>query len=223
MRGAELLVTYGIRAVLRLLCRVEDEELARVPRRGPLIIVTNHVNFLEVPMLYTHLAPRRTIGLVKRETWDNPLLGRLADLWGAIPLDRGGADLEALRRAFAVLEGGGFLGVAPEGTRNRDGKLRRGHPGVALIAARSGAPILPIAHYGGEGFWPRFKSGRRTPFRFRVGEPYRLDLPPGGPRREERQAVADEIMDSLALLLPPARRGLYPDPESRRPRFRSPL
>ena len=81
-------VTGTIRVLLRLLCKVDDAQLARVPAQGPLILVGNHVNFLDPPMLYTHLLPRPLTGFAKAETWDVPLLGRLAQLWGAIPLHR---------------------------------------------------------------------------------------------------------------------------------------
>jgi len=185
--------------------------LARVPDRGPLIIVGNHINFLDAPLLYTHLVPRPMAGFAKAETWDNPALRVLVDLWGAIPLQRGEADMVALRQALKSLEAGRILGVAPEGTRSGHGRLQPAHPGVVFLALRSGAPLLPLVHYGGELFWHNLPRLQRTDFHVVVGQPFYLD--PGGVRvtRQVRRQVVDEIMYQVAALLPPAYRGVYCD------------
>lgn len=215
MRPVSRLVTPVMRGVLSLLCRVDSSELARVPQKGPLIVVVNHVNFLEVPALYSFFYPREAIGLIKRETWENPVLAALAWVWGAIPLDRAGTDLKAMRLCLDVLARGGMLLLAPEGTRSGDGVLRQGHGGVVQIALRSGAPILPVAHTGGERFWDNLKSCRRTRFRFRVGRPYRLVPPEGaGVSKGVRADMTESMMNSIAALLPLAQRGAYPHPET---------
>lgn len=211
MKTASYLVTPCIRAILKVLCRVDCSELKKVPATGPLIIVINHINFLEVPMLYSFLYPREIIGIIKAETWDNPLIGALASVWSAIPINRGTADMTAMRGALRTLSRGGMLAIAPEGTRSGDGRLREGHAGVVLIAARSGAPILPIAHYGGESFWKNLRAFRKTPFHFRVGEPYTLKVPEGGLGRAERQRCSEDIMLRIAALLPKEYRGFYAD------------
>jgi len=213
MRPASRIVSPLVRALLAGVCRVDSAQLARIPRHGPLIVALNHVNFLEVPLLYTHLYPRDSVGMVKRETWDNPLLRFLADTWDAIPLDRGATDLGAMRRALEVLRSRRILLIAPEGTRSGHGRLQRGHGGIVQLAARSGSPIVPIAHFGGERFWDNLKSIRRTAFAFRVGDPFRLKVPAGGLTRSVRDEMTDEIMNRIALLLPPRYRGVYADPE----------
>jgi 1-acyl-sn-glycerol-3-phosphate acyltransferase len=206
-------VTYLLRGALSLLCRVDHRSLSSIPRRGPLIIVTNHINFLEVPLIYAFLYPRRVIGLAKRETWKNPLLGFLGNLWEAIPLDRGKSDIQALTKANEILKRGGILAIAPEGTRSGDGRLQRGHPGVVTIASISGAPIIPLAHWGGERFWPNLRSLRRTRVIMRAGTPFRLD---GDGRRithELRAELADGVMNRISILMPRKYRGAYPEPE----------
>ncbi|MBM4464948.1 MAG: 1-acyl-sn-glycerol-3-phosphate acyltransferase [Chloroflexi bacterium] len=202
-------VTSTIKGLLRFLCRVDDAQLARVPDRGPLIIVANHVNFLEVPLLYTHLQPRSVTGFAKAEIWDNPALGALFDLGGAIPLQRGEADMVALRQALKVLEAGHILAVAPEGTRSGHGRLQRGKPGVVFLALHSGAPLLPVVYYGGELFWRNLSRLRRTDFHIVVGQPFYLE--PGEVKitRQVRQLMVDEIMYQVAALLPQAYRGVY--------------
>jgi 1-acyl-sn-glycerol-3-phosphate acyltransferase len=204
-------VTSSIKRLTRILCRIDDDQLAHVPERGPLIIVANHTNFLEAPVLYTHLQPRPVTGFAKAETWDNPALRLLADLWGAIPLQRGEADMTALRQALQALGAGQILAVAPEGTRSGHGRLQQGHPGVAFLALRSGAPLLPMVYYGGELFWRNLNRLRRTNFHIVVGQPFYLDA--GGVKvtRQVRQQMTDEIMYQMAALLPPDYRGVYSD------------
>ena len=204
-------VTSALKGLTRLLCRVDDAQLARVPERGPLIIVANHINFLEAPLIYTHLQPRPVTGFAKAETWNNPVLGALFDLGGAIPLRRGEADMTALRQALKALEAGRILAVTPEGTRSGHGRLQPGRPGVVLLALRSGAPLLPVVYYGGELFWRNLPRLRRTDFHIVVGQPFYLDA--GGVKviRQVRQQMTDEIMYQIAALLPPAYRGVYSD------------
>ena len=208
------LVTWWLRAMLRILCRIDAAALARVPRQGPLLLVSNHINFLDVPMLFTLLKPRPMAALIKAETWDNPAMAWLFNTAGgsdAIPLRRGEVDREALRLALAALAAGRILCVAPEGTRSGDGRLQRGQPGVVMLALHSGAPILPVVYFGGEQFQQNFRRLRRTDFHLRVGAPFYLE--PGGQRvsREMRQQMTDEIMGQMAALLPPANRGVYAD------------
>lgn len=217
MSGTALLLNGVESALVRLLCRVDDAELSKIPLRGPLILVSNHINFLEIPVLHSRLRPRHVVGLAKAESWNNPLLGWLFSRWGAIPVRRGEADIAALRASIDVLRQGGILVVGPEGTRSRDGRLGRGHPGVVTLAVKSGAPVLPMAFYGGERFGHQVRRLRRTPFHVVVGQPFRVE--PKAPRltHEVRQNVADEIMYQLASLLPPAYRGVYADPLSESP------
>lgn len=204
-------VTSTIKRLTRILCRVNDAQLTRVPEQGPLIIVVNHINFLEVPILYTHLQPRPVTGFVKAEAWDNPATRVLFDLWESIPLRRGEADMAALRQALAVLEAGHILAVAPEGTRSGHGRLQRGLPGVTFLALRSGAPVLPVVYHGGELFWHNLTSLRRTDFHILVGQPFYLDANGMKVTRQMRQQMIDEIMYQMAALLPHAYRGVYSD------------
>ncbi len=197
--------------LVRILCKVDGEQINKVPMDGPLILLANHVNFLEAPVLHCRLRPRKVIGLAKAEAWDNPLLGWLFDQWEAISIRRGEPDIGALRRALGVLRGGGILVVAPEGTRSRHGRLQRGHPGVVTIALKSGAPLLPLVFYGGEAIGQNVRRLRRTPFHIIVGEPFHVEVGEEKVSRDVRQRIADEIMYQMAALLPPAYRGEYAD------------
>jgi 1-acyl-sn-glycerol-3-phosphate acyltransferase len=209
MRPASHVIGPFVRGILEILCRIDCAELAKLPRKGPLIVVTNHINFLEAPLLYSLIYPKDISGFAKSDTWRNPFMALLASTWECVPVARGTNDMSSMRLALEALGRGKMLNVMPEGTRSHDGKLRRGHPGVVAMALRSGAPIVPVAHYGGEDFWRNLRLGRRTDVHFRVGESYRLRKPQPGTARSSRQEAADEIMLSLAHLLPPEYRGDY--------------
>jgi len=204
-------VNTTLKRVTRMLCRVDDGQLARIPAAGPLILVSNHINFIEVPLVYTHLLPRPVTGFAKAETWDNPAMAYLFNLWKAIPLRRGEADLAGLRLGLRALEAGQILAVAPEGTRSGDGRLKRGYPGIVMLALLSGAPVLPLAYYGSERFRSNLSRLRRTDFHMVVGEQFTLLPQTARVSAQIRQKIADEIMYQLAALLPPAYRGEYAD------------
>jgi 1-acyl-sn-glycerol-3-phosphate acyltransferase len=211
MRVGYWLANAAMKRLTRILCRIDDEQLVNVPARGPLIVVANHVNFWEVPIMYTHLLPRPITGFVKSENWDKPATRFLFSMWGAIPLRRGTADVDALRQGLEALKNGKILAISPEGTRSGNGLLQECHPGVVLVALRSGAPILPLVYYGSENYMQYFRRLRRPPFRIIVGRPFRLE--PGGVKvtREVRQQMLDEIMFQVAALLPQEYRGVYSD------------
>jgi 1-acyl-sn-glycerol-3-phosphate acyltransferase len=203
------MVNWVLRRVFQTACRIERSELKKVPAQGPLILVGNHVNFLEAPVLIPHLDPRPIAGIAKRESWNNPLFNFLFNEWEVIPIDRGVVDRDAFRLATEALAQNKILAVFPEGTRSKDGCLLQGKPGVVALAIRSKAPLIPVACYGYENFWPNFKRLRRTEFHIAVGRPFRLDTGGEALSRDARQAVTDEIMYKIAELLPGRYRGYY--------------
>ncbi len=211
MTLTSLVVNSTIKTITRAICRVDDSQLGRIPPAGPLILVANHVNFLEVPLIFTHLQPRPLTGLVKAETWDNPFFNVLFNIWGGIPIRRGEADLSAFRKALEALAQGQILAIAPEGTRSRSGKLQKGHPGVVLLALRSHAPLLPVGYYGSEKFWENFQAFKRTDFKISVGNPFTIREPGEHLSRSLRRQITDEVMYQLAAILPRHYRGHYAD------------
>ena len=211
MTRCSRIVTPLLKRLVRLGCRVDDRQIARVPWQGPLILLGNHINTLDAPLLYSHFLPRPVIAYAKVETWDNPLFAFLFNMWEAIPLRRGEADVMALRQGLAALEAGRMLAIFPEGTRSGDGRLRRAHPGVVMLALHSGAPLLPVAHHGGETLGRNLRRLRRTDVHIEVGRPFYLDAHGAAVTRQVRQRMADEAMYQLAALLPPEYRGHYAD------------
>lgn len=207
-------VNTSIKGMARILCRVDTHALASVPEQGPLLLVANHINFLDAPVVYTHLLPRPITGFVKAETWENPAMGFLFNVWGGIPIKRGEVDISALTLALEALEAGKIVAVAPEGTRSGDGRLKRGYPGITILALRSRAPILPLAYYGGEQIRDNLVRLRRTDFHIAVGRPFTIETGELKAVRHIRQAITDEIMYQIASLLPPAYRGEYANIEA---------
>jgi len=114
----------------------------------------------------------------------------------------------AVTRLLEVLRSGGVVAILPEGTRSPTAALGRGERGVALLAARSGAPVVPAAAWGQERAGACWRRLRRVPVRVRIGSPLQV-LPGGAPDRASQQAFADEVMRTIAAMLPPEYRGVY--------------
>jgi len=179
--------------------------------QGPLIIITNHTGQIEVPLFFAHLQPRKTTGWAKVEAWDNKFLNWVFNVWGIIPVRRGEADMQALKAALRALEKGYIFGVAPEGTRNRNGILIRAQPGTVTLALHTGATVFPVAHWGGEKLMKNLKRFKRTDFHIRLGESFKVDTQGVKVTSEIRQQIVDEMMYEIAKLMPEEYRGEYSD------------
>jgi len=205
------LINFIIRVYTRITCRIDASDLQKVPMQGPLIAISNHTGQIEVPLVFAHLQPRQLTGWAKIESWDNKFLNWVFGVWGMIPVRRGEADMHALKAAIRALEKGYIFGVAPEGTRNYNGILKRGLPGAVTLALHTGAPVIPIAHWGGENFMKNLKRFKRTDFHIRVGEPFKVETQGVKVTSEIRQQIVDEMMYEIAKLLPEEYRGAYAD------------
>jgi 1-acyl-sn-glycerol-3-phosphate acyltransferase len=198
-----------LKGILNVLCDIDYREFSEIlSKTEPLIVVVNHINFLEVPILVTHSYPLYLTGLVKSETWNNPIFAFLFDTYKAIPIDRNGAYQEAFKRVRDAMDEGFFVCIAPEGKRSKNGALGRGKAGVIQLAMYTNSPVLPIVHYGGEHIWENIRRFRRTRFCFKVGRPFRIKFN-GRPDREVREEMLDEVMGQMARLLPEEMRGAY--------------
>src|SRR5579862_1890558 len=143
------LVKVILTPVLRLGFRVRCDGRDFVPGRGPVILASNHQSFID--SIFLPLCVRRRVTFVAKaeyfETWKTAWFFRAV---GMIPLKRdgGSASERALAAARDVLMAGGVLGIYPEGTRSPDGRLYRGHTGVARLAVQCGAAVVPVAQFG---------------------------------------------------------------------------
>jgi 1-acyl-sn-glycerol-3-phosphate acyltransferase len=190
--------------ILRVFVRIRVEGKEHVPRSGPVILAANHRSFLD--SIFIPLVIRRRVTFVaKAEYFDDKRVAWFFRGVGQIPIRRegGSASERALQSATEVLEGGGVFGIYPEGTRTRDGKLHRGHTGVARLALRTGAPIIPVGLVGTDAVQPVDSKLPRLfkPVRICFGEP--LDLRHYEGRHDDRLAlrdVTDEVMFEIGQL-----------------------
>ncbi len=162
-----------------------------VPRTGPLIVACNHVAYLDPPALGC-MAPRPVAYMAKKELFEIPLLGPLIRKLGAFPIDRRRGDTAAMKAAVRALQTGACLGIFPEGTRNRNGTAQP-QLGVALLAAISGAPVVP-AYVSGTA-----RANRLAKITVVFGEP----LPNVLPRKASREELAkwtDGLMGRIYAL-----------------------
>ena len=151
--------------IMRAGWRVHTSGLENVPVSGPAILAPNHTSVLDSFFLPLVL-PRRITYVGKAEYLDDWKTRRLFPAIGMIPIDRSGGDAAqaALDTAAGVLDRGELFGIYPEGTRSRDGVLHKGHTGLARLAARTGAPIIPVGLVGTREVQPP-DAKFPTPFR----------------------------------------------------------
>ena len=189
--------------LFRGLFRGTTRGLEHVPMDGPLVVASNHGSHLDPPLL-GHALGRPVAFMAKAELFAVPLLGAVIRACGAYPVRRGASDREAIRTATAKLEEGWATGVFLDGTRQANGRVNNPLPGAALLAARSGAPLLPVAIVNSHRalssgrLWPRL-----VPLQLRVGAP----IPPPASRRrpdlDATTALLQERINALLDLEPP--------------------
>ena len=189
---------------MRLLIRLEVEDVEHIPETGAFVLASNHLHILD-PALGLICVPRRMVGIVK-DKWRRPpfnwfLMG-MSDI-----IFVGNSNRHALFQATRVLQAGGVAAISPEGTRSPTGALGKGHVGAAFVATRAPAPVLPAVIYGQEHAMEYWKRLRRVPVYARIGT--LIELPPGKADREQLEAFTEQIMMAIADLLPPAYRGIY--------------
>ncbi|NMB34007.1 MAG: 1-acyl-sn-glycerol-3-phosphate acyltransferase [Clostridium sp.] len=184
-----------ILVVFALLYRVKITGMENIPEEGAAVMCANHVG--ELDMLFIGCKIKRLIHyMAKIELFKIPLLSPIIKRLGAFPVKRGKADIEAIKTALSLLENGHIVGIFPEGTRvgNNTQKKARVKPGAALLAQKTGAPILPVA-----------VEGKYTPFsKIRVifGEPFTIDLDKNKKyTNSELVKVSENIMNKIYSLL----------------------
>lgn len=202
-----------VKGILEIfLCRLTRFQVRgkeNIPRQGAILVVANHVNNADAPIVVVSL-DRKAIFMAKDELFRySPLFRYLIRYLGAFPVHRGRLDRPALRQAEQVLADGLALVIFPEGTRSRSGQLRPAFPGAARIAARTDAPILPIGIIGTEKISGISWLWHRPRITVNIGPPFRLPPVNGKLRRTELSELTNDIMNHIAELLPADYRGNY--------------
>lgn len=196
---------------MTLLGGARIEGLEHLPREGPFILVANHCSQGDPPLLgwATGYQIGRVVHFMAKEEMRRwPVIGWLAERSGVFFVRRGEGDRASQRTALAILASGEPIGIFPEGTRSRDGRMREARPGAALLAIRSGALVVPVGIAGTHRMFPgRSRLPHRTRVTFRIGRPF--TLPHQATGRLDRAALdtgTQRITDEIAALLPPAQR-----------------
>jgi len=195
-------------AFFRVASRLDVRGLEHIPRTGPLIVAANHMHALDPPVVFAVVPRRQTVFAANK--WRGKFAGWIMQVFAnAIFVERGEPDRQAIAKALEVVRQGGALGVAPEGTRSRTGGLIEGKPGTVYLASRSGAPILPVVVWGQEKAMHEWARLRRPEIHVRIAEPMRL--PPGAERARSADLATytDQLMMTLARMLPEDYRGVY--------------
>lgn len=206
------LVNQSINLALRMVSSIDDRDLQRLPLSGPAILISNHTSNVEGPLFYVRLRPRATIALAKAELWKFWATRMMMEAWDAVPVRRGRLDRLAISRCQKVLDTGNFLCLAPEGKRSKTGQLLRGQPGATWFALDKEIPIYPMVQWGCRDLVASLRRGKRARIHVRVGRPFVVRTPLGEKAHGEMlQAMADEMMYQMALLLPEQLRGVYRD------------
>ncbi len=185
-----------------------------VPLKGPLIVVSNHLSYLD-PLVLAYAIPRFIYYMAKAELWTFPLFGALISLLGAFPVRRGMADVQAVGRAITLLKHGKVLAMFPEGTRSKTHALHRGKPGAVLLHLKTGVPILPVGIIGTHlQFIHGFIPARLRVVKARIGRPFVLRSRSLNPEKGELNDLTDTMMLKIAELLPDSYKGVYSGKEA---------
>lgn len=194
-------------ALVRVTCRPVITGLDHVPAEGGFIVASNHLSFLDSVIIQA-ISPRPVSFFAKAEYFTQPgLKGRAMKTFfesvGSVPVerDRKAASVEALHRLGRIASEGHGVGIYPEGTRSRDGRLYRGKNGVGWLAVATGLPVVPVGLKGTQHLQAADSSAIR-PHRFELhmGEPLQFEkLGEKHPLPARREATA-QIMDAIAAL-----------------------
>ncbi len=195
--------------VFSLLAQIEISGAENLPASGPLLVAANHFSFLD-PVAFVRIArwPLEFLGGAEfphAPGWAS----FIPRIWGYYPVYRGTGSRYALQAALEILRQGGVLGIFPEAGSWAE-VLRPARPGTAFLAVESGARVLPIGLYGLNDVFP-WRPGRRARVQIRIGRPLGPFRATGKGRARRRQldAIGEEIMQAIAELLPPEKRGVY--------------
>lgn len=185
--------------VLFFLLGLKSKGIQNVPDKGPLIVVANHVSIWD-PIVVALVLKRPIHFMAKIELFKYSFLGKLLKKLNAFPVKRGAADRTAIKHAIYILEEGKVLGIFPEGTRNKNGeKVEKSQMGAAMIALKTGTPVLPVACIGTKRTLP---LGWFSPLEVRIGEPLYLDEFKGQKVNSALMAqVSNIVTDEINTLL----------------------
>ena len=179
-----------------LVCRYRVRGREYVPLKGPLLIIANHLSWYD-PILLGVVLPRRVWYFTKSEIFRWPIVGLLGRLTGQIPVHRGAHDHEAIEKGLAYVREGKAVMIFPEGAVEKQGRMLPAHTGTALLAVRTGVPVLPIALCGTRRILRSFRIWFPK-VDVEIGKPFIPVLPPDVSHKAGLQCIAEEMMTRIA-------------------------
>lgn len=199
------------KTIAPLLWKIHVTGVENIPADGPVILMMNHMSALDPAWAMAAVPHRFVVPMTKIENMRTPGIGHIARLWGAYTINREQVDRQALKTAIDLMAAGEATLIAPEGTRSP--ALIPAKHGLAYIAIKTNAVIVPLAIYNSEG-WNRDLAipWRRTPLQMRYGPAFKLRtnerkrIP-----RDEMAQMSHEMMYQVAQMLPEKNRGYYAD------------
>lgn len=215
MTRSQKIVLWLIGSLMRLFISWSVQGRQSVPQEGPLVVVANHVHLVDPVLLM--LSFRRWITfMAKEELFGYPVIGDIIRWGKVVPVPRTGTlegKKQAIEQARKVLSSGLAIGLFPEGRRSRNGRLSEGKAGAAVLAAQTGAPVLPVGIVGTHRIRGMSWLWRRPRVRISMGTPFRIERIDGKLTRSQAKALSDLTMRRIAALLPQEHRGVYEDRE----------
>lgn len=198
-----------IRWLLPRLSHLEYQGLEHIPPTGPLIVATNHLSRVDIPVLFITPVRDDITALVTDKYKFHWFMRWFTESAKGIWIDRNRADFGAFREGMEVLKAGRALGISPEGTRSQTASLLPGKPGTVLLALKAGCPVVPVGQWGTEKTFSELAHFRRAHITARFGPAFTFP-PLERENREETMAhYTTEVMLRIAALLPEEYRGVY--------------
>ncbi|MDD3839252.1 MAG: lysophospholipid acyltransferase family protein [Clostridia bacterium] len=180
-----------VSVILKLMYNIEVQGLDNIPKKGPCIVFSNHISYLD-PLVIGITLERQIFFMAKKELYKNPIMRFILNHLGAFPVSRGKGDIGAIKNSLKVLRRGDIFGIFPEGTRSKNKNLKKLEPGIALIALRSKAPLIPIYIKTDYKLFSKVSVN--------IGKPINLDGYKGKNQKEMLDDISQYILDQLMKL-----------------------
>lgn len=195
--------------LIKTLTNTEFFGAQNVPGKGGVIVAINHTSHMDTPLLMANPTRPDITALVTTKYKKKPLVAWFTNTGKGIWINRDIADFTAIRKAAKVLDEGVALGIAPEGTRSKNGKLQEGKPGTIMLAVKTGVPIVPVGITGAGTALRELSHLRRPKLTVRFGKPFTIPSFERGRRSQDLRHWTRELMLRIAELLPEDCRGVY--------------